>query len=656
MNFMKKLTFAEAVKQQEENERRRKLQKIRSRSSLRRRQISSSEIIPNMNRLIKMIEDDSVQVLGTMKTVIHDVSHPDVVREMTEWSDDYNLNLVHYAILYKRPEVIQYLLRDSGVFPEDSQPHISPYAHLAAYLGYSVVVKLILTHRPGDFFTISHPEQNISLPPHLIKRFELDKYMKRAAENYEKIMDIIHVFHSRIKKHSLTGLSDDIPGLIGYLTDMCDRPGKVMASRSIILPSITRSKTKHPSTTQIYSAKPLTYKKLKELNLEHENFKDKTPLTLAIERGFIDTAISILENVEWRNEQENKNQQSLLYMATKAVSPEAIAMVLEKFNVTPQDFNAAVHDTIREYHPDCLIALLSYSHNKRRDMLDDYVNLYHMLYAHCLGADESKYELLPVMTKALMYCKMSVNDYRRIQPFPLYLLIADIFEMTNLTQIIHAFECFKCLLAGGANPFFDETHKPIPKGKNQKQYTQDIALENMYTSAIHCILENAQKSKKKMIDNPYTSIIVRNSMMLVLRNNKTKFSLNSTHLAMYFEKACYLGLDEYLIKRLLEYGLNPSFLINDKYPINFYFKGLFSFFRQSERVKSHEFYKKELMTLIIVCRAMQPVSLRKAVRIILNQYISNIPVEAVPITQYFLYLADNLMKEREALGENFDIN
>ena len=602
-----------------------------------------------MRRLIKMMDASSIQVLSRMKKLIHTDSPPDVVQEMTEWKDEYNLNLVHYAILYKRKEVIHYLLSESGVFPEHSQPYTWPYAHLAAYLGHSFIVKYILTHRPGDFFTY---DQIVSMPPYIIQRFDIKTGMSKAREKYKDILGAIHQFFSKnMETSSRTSvLADDTIDLNDRLKELHRKAAKEV--RPSHLPSIKPEQQQVRGHVRV--RKPTTYKRLFEDEYQFDNFKGKNPLTIAAEKGDTDTLKVILEVVF----SKTKADDGPLLMAAKAASPEALTVVGQSMKIQHEDYTAAMLESMRQLNPDCLIAVLSSCPTMgKRDVLES-GNLYHILYTQTIDVYKSKYAMVPMMTKALIHCDVNVNDYSKPQTFPLYSIITSLFHMRNTTQVYYTLECLKCLLAAGADPFFDENRQIAPRIGKVVPINTSVLYRDMYTSAFHCILENAKKSctRGSTTATPLTNIIVRYSILFVLLYKKKRQRLNSFHLAMYLEKAIYIDLDEHLIKKMLESGIDPSIIAyDDKYPINFYFQGLFSFFRTYQMVENYEFYKKELGILIVVCRAMQPISLRIAVRILLNQYIRNIPLQAVPITQYFLYLADNLIKERKALGENFDL-
>ena len=615
-----------------------------------------------MIQLIKKMEARSIRVLAAMKKVIHSESPPNVVREMTEWKDDYDLNIVHYAILNRRPEVVRYLLTESGVFPENSQPYTSPYAHLAAYLGSSVIVKIILTHRPGDFFAISRPDQNISLPAHLIKRFDIKPSAAKNIHVVEKFQDVMGTIQQFCRKNvgtdeSISSLPDDINNLIVHLNELHLRA--VTEKRAENLAKI-RPKQDFSKSHRILR-RPKTYKELffDEYNLD--SFLGKSPLTIAAEKCDTKTLLTILETVY--SSTVTDDGPGPLQLAVKAACPEAVTMLLHStsMRVLPEDYEAAVLEAVRQLFPDCLIAALSSGPSLRKKDIFGSGNLYHILYGQSIDADQSKYAMLPVMTKALIYCNVNVNDYSKPQTFPLYSLITSLFYMRDTNQIYYTLECLKCLLAAGADPFFDEKRKIVTRGGVAMlalPVKPGALYRDMFHSATECILENALKSRTRasIHATPFTNIIVRSCILFILLHKNADKSLHQSHLAMYLEKACYLGLDEFLIRRMLESGVNPSLLVDeDQYPINFYFQGLFSFFRKYQRVQSYEFYKKELGILIVVCRAMEPVSLRIAVRKLLNQYIRNIPTQAVPITQYFLYLADNLIKERKARGEDFDL-
>ena len=593
-----------------------------------------------MLETIKMIEVKSEQVLRRLKTVFNKDFPPDVLTAMTEWADKYNLNLVHYAILYNLPKVLYYLLYVSGLFPEDSQPLTSPYAHLAAFLGRTDSLKMILSKRPGDFFKSRIPRHNITLPEHLVKRLELSK-LQTKTEKYVNVAEVIYCFYYTfdLGRLSLVDVPDDVDILV---TDLMNKSNQ--------LPSIPPPSQRGRGHVRIIN--PADHRSLftNKYKLENEDFLEKTPLTIAAEKGHIDTVFAILEVVYGKPPRNKSSAESPLCMATMAESPEAIVTILEKTKVKVPDYYEAIRGALRELLPQCLIALL-YKRNIVKKYLIDGENLFHVLYTKSSFEEESQCEMLPVMTKALIFCEMNLNDRTKPASFPLYSLISRAFTMNSFTKVRPFLSCLEILLVAGANPFYDET-VVLPRVQSSKSVDQHQSpVRDAYKSIIHCIMGNV----KICGGTPLARLIVRHSFIQVLNYKNVRKKLLPQHLCVYLGQACYVGLDDYIVNKILQCGVNVSIKVEEKYPINFYFDALFSYFWNFKQEENLDFYKQQMEKLMVVCKCMEPLCLRKAVRTVLKQYTRDIPVSVVPITQYFLYLADNLIKERTAQGEDFGI-
>ncbi|OWF36288.1 uncharacterized protein LOC110441858 [Mizuhopecten yessoensis] len=79
--------------------------------------------------------------------------------QFIQWKDEKQMDVLHHTILSNNPEVVEYLLTH-GYFVRPFEPEVSPYIHLAAYLGFRTIINILLTHRPGD----NRPSKNLKFP------------------------------------------------------------------------------------------------------------------------------------------------------------------------------------------------------------------------------------------------------------------------------------------------------------------------------------------------------------------------------------------------------------------------------------------------------------------------------------------------------------
>lgn len=607
----------------------------------KRKKICVIEVDSLMENCIKLIEKTSPSVLANIVSYIHCDCDTEVRQEMALWRDDYQLNLVHYAIIYKRPEIVQYLLAESCVFSPESQPAICPYAHLAAYMGATASMKIILTQRQEDYFKSQLPCHDIKLPIHLIKRIDSNNKLDlKKRSQFDEVLESINAFKKSEESRGTSNVrSDELNDLITHLQKVITKNPNTQKS---LLPPIKTQAVKKKSTHSHHRiVKPQAYNQLFMDHVDHEKIAScigKTPLTLAAERCHADTVNAILEVLFSRKVFRKSVSYGPLLMATKSMSPEAILSLLQLQEISNIDYHESVLEAIRQLLPDCMIALLTNPPPKCKSIFDG-ANLYHMVYTQCMDAGDERYQMLPVMTRALIYCEKDVNTYTKPNTFPLYSLITNSFNASSTKKLYDTFECLQILLEAGANPYFIET---------SLYEKRNMLMRPAFSSIFDCIFENTSKSLNIHTNPDIPLLIMKNTTLLALDTQKIP-SINSrcySHKILfgYLEKACSWGLDKQILTKMLCCCIDPNETINDRYAVNIYFDSLFKYVLEFEISQCSDYYKNEMDILIILCQHMIPENLREAAKILLNQYIRGIPVEAVPVTRYFLYLVDGLIK------------
>ena len=600
-----------------------------------------------MEKCTRLIQKKDISAYKKIQILIHNQLSDKCKSEIVNWKDDDGLNIVHYAIIFRRPEILQYLLHDSKIFPVDSQPTICPYAHLAAFIGVASCIKIILTHRPNDSFKSHLPEHQIKLPDHIIKLAHIQNNRNYVGyrEMNERIADF-YFQNQNVFDKAGRRTSDDIVDLMKFLQENMEG-----SLNSLQLPSIHHMKVhlKPISKHLKLISYPKTYKELLTVEIKNATkptsikTQGKGPLMIAAENCHLDTVKAILE----MKYAIRKSGTFINYLtaATKSVSPEAIATLLTESKIDCQDYQNACLEAIRNLYPDCLIALLSSPPTKCKAPFGG-VNLYHMLYSQTLDTDEQRYEMLPIMTRALVFSGKDVNDCTIKNTFPLHSLITCSFNLQSTRRLYTTFDSLKYLLHAGANPCFNEIM--------QKDGKNNTITREPYTSGYHCIFENAlKKFNSCLISNTDTRVpktIMTHSVLFLCKLAKRSKKVPPEVLFEYLEKACHFGLDEQLIETLISSGANPDLMMQEKFALNAYFDTLFLVFPDWQKGRSHDFYRHEMELLMTLCRHMQINLLSQAVRSILKQYKDkNIPVGTVLVTRYFLYLADNLIKG----GQNY---
>ncbi|CAL1541611.1 unnamed protein product [Lymnaea stagnalis] len=376
---------------------------------------------------------------------------------------------------------------------------------------------------------------------------------------------------------------------------------------------------------------------------EAQKFMNKTPLTIAAERGHLDCVKFLLEQVILKNNPMIASREPLT-LATKARCPEAILLLVDK-KMSRWDYQSAVLVAIRELFPDCLSALLSIN-GKERTSLFDGANLFHVLYSQSLIADY-RYEMMPEMTRVLISCKENVNAHNVHRTFPMYTLISCAFNITVMKQMYYYIECLVLLLEAKANPQYSEE-------RAEKDGVKNLGLSftrKSYSSAINCILESA-KTSLDYFEKPYWSkLFLKKFVMTVEYHDRTKRVPLNDVLFEYMKFAYILGLDRSVIKSLLRYGANPDFRKAGKFAINIYFDSILPYLTRFEVIDSYDRYEKELNNLLLICHSMTHRCLNDALKIFLDDHLLCTPIQALPICRYFSHLINEMVKSPRPLVE-----
>ncbi|KAK0070438.1 ankyrin repeat and death domain-containing protein 1B isoform X2 [Biomphalaria pfeifferi] len=395
-------------------------------------------------------------------------------------------------------------------------------------------------------------------------------------------------------------------------------------------------------------------KKYKEfrIKIDHREVKEKddayrsmnkTPLTIAAERGHLECVQFLLDQVILKSNPMIATKEPLT-LATKARSPEAIILLVQK-KMSRWDYQSAVLVAIRELYPDCLTALLTIS-GKERATLFDGVNLFHVLYSQSLLSNY-RYELMPEMTRVLLSCKENVNAHNIPRTFPMYTLISCAFNISQMKQIYYYLECLTILLEAKANPHYSEE-------RAEKDFAKNSGLSftrKSFSSAITCILESA-KGSLDYFEKPYFSkMFVKKFITTIETFDKTKRMILYDVLFDYVKYSNIFGLDKSIIKSLMRYGANPDSKRAGKYAVNAYFDIILPYLTKFEVINSYDHYQKELVDVMYICRYMSPKCLNEALKVFLEEHLLVSPIQALPVCRYFSYLINEMVRSPRSLLE-----
>ncbi|CAL1541612.1 unnamed protein product [Lymnaea stagnalis] len=129
---------------------------------------TADDLDKRMKVIVRAVTSDASVAVSLVQSLLHPLSEP-LTHQVTIWKDENNLDLLHHAIINKKHELIDHLLSSTSLFPQSYIPPANPYAHLAAMLGYKDCLRVILRHRPNDFFKVTNPHQRMILPEHILR-------------------------------------------------------------------------------------------------------------------------------------------------------------------------------------------------------------------------------------------------------------------------------------------------------------------------------------------------------------------------------------------------------------------------------------------------------------------------------------------------------
>ena len=131
-----------------------------------------------MTQLAFSIEKNVAKASQEVNERLRPLTDPQHLAWVSQWTDHLKLNIVHYAIIYNRPKILHFFIAETNLFPPNHTPKVSPYAHLAAYLGSTDCLEMVLSNRPKDFFKIGKVQKHILVIPHKIARVHKQSELK----------------------------------------------------------------------------------------------------------------------------------------------------------------------------------------------------------------------------------------------------------------------------------------------------------------------------------------------------------------------------------------------------------------------------------------------------------------------------------------------
>ena len=298
----------------------------------------------------------------------------------------------------------------------------------------------------------------------------------------------------------------------------------------------------------------------------------QTPLDLAGKNGHIGCVKTILDHCHGKFVQGKKfkGNEAYIEMACQLDSPYALCSLLSD-HPTEEEIKSAVGAALKNARPECLDVLLQL----RTDLstLFEGMNLFHVLYSYTLSFDKKWYERLLAVTTILIKHGHNVGASIPFRTYPLYSLLSHsaCHDFDNSSNYIIA--CSLLLHNAGADPNFDEV-------QFEKDF-EDMRIRSAFgrcafSSGLHCLFQTVEQYANQMQGNRYLKIYMSKCAAVLLKhgcnpNHVGEIDSSSQQLGNSLHALCrtavFTGVDDKLIKLLLQNGADPSVKAGDEFPV-----------------------------------------------------------------------------------------
>lgn len=304
---------------------------------------------------------------------------------------------------------------------------------------------------------------------------------------------------------------------------------------------------------------------------ESGDFK-QTALDLAGKSGHIGCVKTILDHCHGKFVQGKKfkGNEAYIEMACQLDSPFALCSLLSD-HPSDEEIKSAVGAALKNARPECLDVLL----RLRTDLstLFEGMNLFHVLYSYTLSFDKKWYERLLAVTTILIKHGHNVGASIPFRTYPLYSLLSHsaCHDFDNSSNYIIA--CSLLLHNAGADPNFDEL-------QFEKDF-EDMRIRSAFgrcafSSGLHCLFQTVEQYATQMQDNRYLKVYMSKCAAVLLKHgcnpnyvgeidSSTNQSGNSLHALC--RTVVFTGVDEKLIKLLLQNGADSSVKVGSDFPV-----------------------------------------------------------------------------------------
>ncbi|XP_062577317.1 uncharacterized protein LOC134239170 [Saccostrea cucullata] len=346
------------------------------------------------------------------------------------------------------------------------------------------------------------------------------------------------------------------------------------------------------------------------------NETKQTPLDLAGKSGHVGCIKTILDHFHGKFVQEKrfKGNEAYIEMACQLDSPFALCTLLSD-RPSDEEIKSAVGAALKNARPECLDVLLQL----RTDLstLFEGMNLFHVLYSYTLSFDKKWYERLLAVTTILIKHGHNVGASIPFRTYPLYSLLSHsaCHDFDNSSNYIIA--CSLLLLNAGADPNFDEL-------QFEKDF-EDMRIRSAFgrcgfSSGLHCLFQTVEQYALQMQGYRYLKVYMSKCAAVLLKHrgnpnyvgeidNSRNQSGNSLHALS--RTIVLTGVDDKLIKLLLQNGADPNLKIDDHFPLTVLTEKLFELDSEDQCLLR----ASDVENIKVMINAMSPGTIQESLKI-----------------------------------------
>ncbi|XP_076452272.1 uncharacterized protein LOC143287915 [Babylonia areolata] len=580
--------------------------------------------------------------------------------DVISWTDDNRLDLLHHCILGDNPEAVDFLLKQ-GYFVRPHEPQLTPYAHLAAFLGHRTTLTVLLQHRPDDFRIAQQP---LFIPPGFVHRGGPPKKTSQKSKDSSK--------NIQSKDSSKSSQRKDFSTSNHRIGSSTFTRTEEKSSASSAASRVGLGVEVGVGVGMGRRGKADRVDRVDGLVTDGSQPLLRTPLDVAARAGRAECVKAMLSVCVLKAHPEAAPNAGHLTLAALEDCPAAVSLLLEQQSAKDQqqrdndndtdDFKAALEVSVQRARPECLDLLLA-KKPRRLDpkRLFKQINFFHVLYTFSASFGESSYGRLPEATRVLIARGHDVSAKAPPRTYPLYTLLTHALCFHDYSFTRHYVRCLRLLLEAGADPNFDEIRYEKryrqTKGSSSSSSSSSrfsAAGRRSFSSALHCLLETVETYSAGLASKALAVRFVEECAEVLVSHHADVSKvgvigdggrdLQGTVLHQYAKSCVTLGVDRSILRSILRFGAEPDVKVNGKYALNVYVDTLLETLNGSHKTPHTDHrYQDDVSNLLnFMCAYMSSPHIKEAARIVRTSHYGRSKSEQVK------YYVDEVVNSLEA--------